>query len=63
MNPARTFGPAVASGFWDNHLVYWLGPLIGAAAAGLLYGYVLLPASSADQGGQLRERGVQRSVG
>jgi MIP family channel proteins len=63
MNPARTFGPAVASGFWDNHLVYWLGPLIGAAAAGLLYGYVLLPASSTDQGGQLRERGVQRSVG
>jgi MIP family channel proteins len=62
MNPARTFGPAVASGFWDNHLVYWLGPLIGAAAAGVLYGYVLLPASSTDQSGQLRERGVKRSA-
>ncbi len=45
MNPARTFGPALASGFWDNHLVYWLGPLLGAAVAGPLYGYVLLPDS------------------
>jgi len=22
MNPARTFGPALASGMWENHLVY-----------------------------------------
>lgn len=62
MNPARTFGPAMASGFWDNHLVYWLGPLMGAAAAGALYGYVLLPAPSAVEAGQPRQRGVQRSA-
>jgi MIP family channel proteins len=44
MNPARWFGPAVASGFYDNALVYWIGPLIGAALAGLSYRYVFAPA-------------------
>jgi len=38
MNPARVFGPALAAGFWHDHYVYWLGPLIGGAAAALVYG-------------------------
>ena len=33
MNPARTFGPALASGHWNNHIVYWVGPLIGGGLA------------------------------
>ena len=37
MNPARTFGPALASGFWVNHLVYWIGPIIGGLVAAFLY--------------------------
>lgn len=37
MNPARTFGPALASGFWTNHLVYWVGPIIGGLVAAFLY--------------------------
>jgi len=37
MNPARAFGPALASGTWTAHYVYWLGPLIGGALAGLVY--------------------------
>lgn len=37
MNPARVFGPAVAAQFWKAHYVYWLGPLIGGAAAGFVY--------------------------
>ena len=37
MNPARVFGPAVAANFWLNHWVYWVGPLAGAAVAGLVY--------------------------
>ena len=37
MNPARVFGPAVAGNFWKAHYVYWLGPLLGGAAAGLIY--------------------------
>ena len=42
MNPARTFGPAVASAHWNNHLVYWIGPLLGGALAGLVYGNFLI---------------------
>lgn len=37
LNPARTLGPAVAGGFWDDHWVYWVGPLLGGALAGWLY--------------------------
>jgi MIP family channel proteins len=42
MNPARTFGPALASGHWNNHYVYWIGPLAGGALAGLIYGRFLI---------------------
>jgi MIP family channel proteins len=42
MNPARTFGPALAGGFWQNDLVYWIGPIIGGVIAALLYDYVIL---------------------
>lgn len=45
MNPARAFGPAVASGHWANHVVYWLGPLLGGSAAGLLYDRAFLKRS------------------
>jgi len=40
MNPARWFGPALAAGALENWYVWWVGPLIGAAAAGLLYRFV-----------------------
>ncbi|MDQ6631279.1 MAG: aquaporin [Verrucomicrobiota bacterium] len=42
MNPARTFGPALASGHWNNQLVYWIGPLLGGGLAGLIYGRFLI---------------------
>ncbi len=37
MNPARTFGPALAAQHWANHGVYWVGPLAGGVVAGWLY--------------------------
>ena len=37
MNPARSFGPALAAHHWTNHLVYWVGPLFGGVVAGVLY--------------------------
>jgi MIP family channel proteins len=36
-NPARAFGPALASGRWTSQGVYWVGPLAGGFLAGLLY--------------------------
>jgi aquaporin TIP len=41
MNPARTFGPALVGGYWENHLVYWIGPLLGGGLAGLVYKHLL----------------------
>ena len=45
INPARVFGPALAVSFWDAHYVYWIGPLLGGAAAGWTYKTFLLPKS------------------
>lgn len=44
MNPARAFGTAVASSHFANHLVYWIGPMLGGALAGVIYGrFLILP--------------------
>lgn len=37
MNPSRSFGTAFISNNWENHWVYWVGPIAGATAAALLY--------------------------
>ena len=36
-NPARSLGPAFASGYFTNLTVYLVGPLIGALCAGFLF--------------------------
>ena len=41
MNPARAFGPALFSNFWEGHYVYWIGPAIGGMLAALVYHRVL----------------------
>ena len=43
MNPARAFGPALVAGHWLGHVVYWVGPILGAVLASLLWQYALLP--------------------
>jgi MIP family channel proteins len=42
LNPARAFGPALASGHWLNWGIYWVGPLAGGFIAGLLYDSLFL---------------------
>jgi MIP family channel proteins len=45
LNPARAFGPAIASGHWGSHLIYWIGPLLGGGAAAVFYNSLLLRTS------------------
>jgi len=42
INPARAFGPALASRDWLNHGVYWVGPLAGGVLAGWIYDAMFL---------------------
>jgi MIP family channel proteins len=44
MNPARAFGPALAltPQHWQNHGVYWVGPLFGGVLAGVIYDRLFL---------------------
>lgn len=37
INPARSLGPAIASGFWTDHWIYWVAPILGAIVGGTLY--------------------------
>jgi MIP family channel proteins len=41
LNPARSLGPAMVSGIWEAHLVYWFGPTLGALAAALVWMFLL----------------------
>ena len=43
MNPARSFGPAVATGLFEGQAAYWVGPIIGGVLAALLYDKLFLP--------------------
>ncbi|MBI1259229.1 MAG: MIP family channel protein [Chloroflexi bacterium] len=40
MNPARSFGPALIAGIWDNQWLYWIAPVIGAAIGAFLYQFL-----------------------
>jgi MIP family channel proteins len=37
VNPARSFGPAFASGIFEAQGIYWLAPITGAIIAALIY--------------------------
>jgi MIP family channel proteins len=39
MNPARSFGPALVSGEWQDFWIYVVGPLLGAALGAVAYAF------------------------
>ncbi|XP_059616990.1 neurogenic protein big brain [Phlebotomus argentipes] len=43
LNPARSLGPSFVLNKWDNHWVYWMGPMVGGMVCGLLYEYIFSP--------------------
>ncbi|CAN5475534.1 MIP/aquaporin family protein [soil metagenome] len=50
MNPARSFGPTLIAeltndqaALWARHWIYWVGPIIGALWAAVIYHLVLWP--------------------
>ena len=42
MNPARALGPAIAAGTWTGQAVYWIGPILGAVLASVVWDRFLL---------------------
>lgn len=41
LNPARAFGPALMSGTWTAHAVWWIGPILGAVAAAFVWRWMV----------------------
>jgi MIP family channel proteins len=42
MNPARSFGPAIASGVFAGQVIFWVGPILGAIAAAMVWEFGIL---------------------
>ena len=49
MNPARSFGPMLVQQEWTAAWIYWVGPIIGAILAALIYTFVMLDDTTADE--------------
>lgn len=47
MNPARSLAPAVWNGSWDNHWIYWIGPICGAIVSSVFYRLLFLSGQDA----------------
>jgi MIP family channel proteins len=42
MNPARSFGPAVATGIYEAQLLYFTAPIVGGLVAALVYEFLFM---------------------
>jgi glycerol uptake facilitator-like aquaporin len=46
LNPARSFGPAMASGIYEAYFIYLSAPIVGAIVAALAYEHLVLKRDS-----------------
>jgi MIP family channel proteins len=42
MNPARSFGPAVATGIYEAQLLYFAAPIVGGLVAAIVYEFLFM---------------------
>lgn len=47
-NPARSFGPALLSGNWAAHWLYWIAPVLGMIVAMRFYEWLRIAAADPD---------------
>lgn len=45
MNPARSLGSAVIMSNYENHWIYWIGPIIGGIIGAFIYTFAIKPAN------------------
>src|SRR5437667_3112228 len=62
MNPARTFGPDLASNTWTGYWVYVLGPIAGAAIA-VGFAYILRGPGGGRSGSAAAQGDIETEVG
>ncbi|CAM9121113.1 unnamed protein product [Ascophyllum nodosum] len=43
INPARSFATAVTNNKWEDHWVFWIGPLLGGVLATIMWEAILRP--------------------
>ncbi|WP_233218573.1 MIP/aquaporin family protein [Deinococcus arcticus] len=58
MNPARSFGPALVSGIWTAHWLYWVAPALGAGLAAGVHLWLGAPARPQAPAGGSADRGA-----
>ena len=61
MNPARWFGPAIVQQDWSDFWIWWVGPIVGAVLAAVLYNDIILGAIGRES--PARARVAEENVG
>ena len=62
MNPARSLGPALVGATWTAQWVYLTAPFLGAALAALIYRWLRLASSGAEQPAALSIHHIEQAA-
>jgi aquaporin Z len=61
LNPARAIGPAIVQGEFADQWIYWVGPILGAALAALLYHHLLMRGEITPEAGGVESEPTEAS--